>query len=60
MLIVLGKIAKLVLRRLEAFVKYEALFSLRFLSTGPPHLPGERDVTADMVTWNGTNLGEIL
>ena len=44
MLIVLGKIAKRVLRRLEVFVKYEDVFSLRFLSAGPPHLPGERDV----------------
>ena len=44
MLIVLGKIAKRVLRRLEVFVKYEDVFSLRFLSAGPSHLPGERDV----------------
>ena len=44
MLIVLGEIAKHVLRRLEAFVKDEACFSLAFCPTHSPHLPGERDV----------------
>ena len=44
MLIVLGKIAKHALRRLEVFVKYEDVFSLRFLSESGYHLPGEREV----------------
>ena len=45
MLIVLGKIAKLVLRRLEAFVKYEDFFREFFLLETGYHLLGERDIT---------------
>ena len=42
MLIVLGKIAKHVLRRLEAFVKYEACFSLAFCpNSGATYLESE-------------------
>ena len=42
--IVLGKIAKSSQRHLELVVKYEDVFSWGFLSAGPPHLPGEREV----------------
>ena len=60
MLIVLGKIAKLVLRRLEAFVKYEDVFSLRFLSTDPHHLPGERDVPSHWVARKIPDLFQVI